>query len=157
MNEQHSAGSSKSRADCSPCPFCNEPPRVTQARNAPDWWIVDCLSKTCEVVPTLERKGRQAAIDAWNKRPPSETFPQSFHEGMRQSYLKALELSGASGMLGDGDKSDLLEMYRRLWPRAPSDIRENALKANSIPGAGCGCSMPYCKICNPENGDVRHD
>lgn len=82
---------------------------------------------------------RQAAASA------PETFPQPFHEGMRQSYLKALELSGASGMLGDGDKSDLLEMYRRLWPRAPSDIRENALKASEGP-ASCTCDENdmYC-------------
>lgn len=61
------------------------------------------------------------------ERPSQETAV--LHEGIRQSYLKALELSSTSGMLGDGDKSDLLELYRSLWPRAPSDVRENALKA----------------------------
>ena len=45
------------------------------------------------------------------------------HEGYRQSFLKALEYAGASGLLGDGDKSDLLEIYKRLWPQAPADIR----------------------------------
>lgn len=49
------------------------------------------------------------------------------HEGVRQSYLKACELSLASGLLGDGDRSDLLELYKSLWPNAPSDIREKAL------------------------------
>jgi NTP pyrophosphatase (non-canonical NTP hydrolase) len=49
------------------------------------------------------------------------------HEGVRQSYLKACELSLASGLLGDGDRSDLLELYKSLWPKAPSDIREKAL------------------------------
>ena len=49
------------------------------------------------------------------------------HEGVRQSYLKACELSLASGLLGDGDRSDLLELYKSLWPKAPTDIREQAL------------------------------
>jgi hypothetical protein len=49
------------------------------------------------------------------------------HEGVRQSYLKACELSLASGMLGDGDRSDLLELYNSLWPSASTDIREQAL------------------------------
>jgi hypothetical protein len=78
MNErsQPAQVTSNSCAECSPCPFCNERPRVVQASNASEWWIVDCVSKTCEVTPTLERQGRQAAIDAWNKRPSSETSDQ---------------------------------------------------------------------------------
>lgn len=60
-----------------PCPFCNEVPELVQANNAPAWWIVNCVSKTCETVPTLERKGKEAAIAAWNKRPsPVEGFEQ---------------------------------------------------------------------------------
>lgn len=53
------------------------------------------------------------------------------HEGVRQSYLKACELSLASGLLGDGDKSDLLELYESLWPRAPVDVRSNALRSSA--------------------------
>lgn len=56
---------------------------------------------------------------------PDETTV--LHEGVRQSYLKTCELSLASGLLGDGDRSDLLELYKSLWPKAPSDIREKAL------------------------------
>ncbi len=54
----------------------------------------------------------------------------AFHEGMRQSYLKAVEYALAAGVLGDGDKADLLHMYRRLWPRAPRDIRAEELEAS---------------------------
>jgi hypothetical protein len=49
-------------------------------------------------------------------------------EGVRQSYLKACEISLASGLLGDGDRSDLLELYESLWPRAPTDIRAESLR-----------------------------
>lgn len=46
-----------------------------------------------------------------------------FHEGRRQTYLKAVELSIASGLLGEGDRSDLLAMYEHLWSTYPEDIR----------------------------------
>lgn len=69
----HETPASKVVAECSPCPFCGERPFVLPAYNAPDWWIVNCVSKTCQAVPTLERKGRNAAIAAWNKRPSSKT------------------------------------------------------------------------------------
>jgi len=57
----------------------------------------------------------------------SATKTTVLHEGVRQSYLKACELSVTSGLLGDGERSDLLELYESLWPQAPPDIRKQAL------------------------------
>jgi hypothetical protein len=53
-----------------PCPFCGDVPRLAQADNDSDWWLVDCLSKKCTVVPNLEARGRDEAIQKWNTRAP---------------------------------------------------------------------------------------
>jgi hypothetical protein len=76
----------------------------------------------------------------------------SFHEGMRQSYLKAVEALVASGMSGDGDRSDLLQMYQRLWPQAPSDIRAPAQKASEYrdpPGSYRDATGELVLPCDP--------
>lgn len=53
-------------------------------------------------------------------------------------------------MDADAAHTDRARLLSLLTPE-----QRGELKANSIPGEGCGCSMPYCKICNPENGSEQ--
>lgn len=93
-------------------------------------WSRNCLIdglKMDKVEPTLQALLREAYLTLMRSNGTSPVETTVLHEGVRQSYLKACELSLASGLLGDGDRSDLLELYKSLWPKAPPDIREKAL------------------------------
>jgi hypothetical protein len=54
------------------CPFCGKPPKIARAPNAKTWWIIECASGECDVIPRVEMQGKQLCIDAWNKRPEEE-------------------------------------------------------------------------------------
>lgn len=118
-----------------PCPHCGRQESV-EFNNRSDeleeldvfgWWRVICSGNASGCGSSSGYwETQEEAAQHWNARMPSvETTV--LHEGVRQSYLKACELSLASGLLGDGDRSDLLELYKSLWPKAPSDIRKKAL------------------------------
>lgn len=51
-----------------PCPFCGMQPELNTASNAPSWYIVQCKNIYCEVIPEVQREGRQEVVAAWNRR-----------------------------------------------------------------------------------------
>lgn len=125
---------------------------LRSALDCKEWvWDADQREAALGCVAQAEARLAQTTVGS-----AQEARGVRVHEGMRQSYLKAVEEAMRAARLGDGDRSDLLVLYEMLWPGSPDDVRaERLCAATPSEAREAGVQANLCRYCGGEGAVHR--